>query len=832
MKAHIFRFALLLPFVFCFQITRAEPITYFLPQQNYDKSIPTPEQFLGYQLGDWHVPYDQVQEYLKLLAQKSDRVQFQINGRTWEQRNQVMLVITSTENQNHIESIKKDREQLILRPDSPLVVWLGYSIHGNEASGTNAALAVAYYLTASQDQEVKTLLKNTVVLLDPSFNPDGYSRFSSWVNANKSLLPNGDPADREFHEPWPGGRTNHYWFDLNRDWLLTVNPESRNRLKIFHQWHPNVLTDHHEMGSNSTYFFQPGVHSRQNPLTPEKNFTLTKQLAQFHARALDAIGSQYYSEEGFDDFYPGKGSTYPDLNGSIGILFEQASARGHYQQTINGPLSFAFAIRNHVTTSLSTLEGSLKIKKSLQAYQAEFFNSKNSGKVKGYEFSSSDDPTRAEELAKVFVRHHIEIYRNKNGHGFVVPLNQKHGTLARVLFDVRTQFKNNTFYDVSAWAMQYAYHVKLTEINSQSKVKNMLGAKYTGASQSKKSIKFKDDIVAVAIPWGQQNSARLSAFLMSQKIRLTVNVKPLTVTSNGQNNSLRAGHVLLYLNNQKKSHKKIIELISQFQKKFPLKMIAISSGLSPRGIDLGSPSFRHLKLPRIALVIQDSLNPYEAGEVKYTVEQKIGMPLTTLPINQVSPESLHKYSHLILVNSRNNKGWNDLFKKNINTWIEQGGVAIGFKKSAQWLGKIKGIDFEIFDSLKDKQKPERLDFAKKPDYQAEDVIGGAIFETDVDNTSPLGFGIPERQLAVFKNSRLIFSKPDSPFATIAQYTGKPLLSGYASKYNQDKIANSPMMVSLPYKKGKLILFADDPNFRGYWLGSMTLFYNSLFMSNL
>jgi len=810
----------------------AEPIDYFLPKQKYNKNIPTPEQFLGYQLGEWHVPYDQVTAYLKRLSEMSPRVHFQINGMTWEHRKQVMLIISATENQQHLEQIKQQRQQLTKTKNTPLVVWLGYSIHGNEASGTNAALAVAYYLAASESKDVKQLLQNSVILLDPSFNPDGYSRFSSWVNANKSLLPNGDPLDREFHEPWPGGRTNHYWFDLNRDWLLTVNPESQNRLKIFHQWHPHVLTDHHEMGSNSTYFFQPGVHSRQNPLTPEKNFTLTKQLAQFHAKALDAIGSQYYSQEGFDDFYPGKGSTYPDLNGSIGILFEQASARGHFQKTINGPLSFAFAIRNHVTTSLSTLHGALKLKKSLQQYQTEFYSPKNNDPVKAYAYSSQDDPTRAEELAKVFLRHHIEVYRNNGASGFVIPLKQMHGKLVKVLFDIRTKFKNNTFYDVSAWAMQYAYNVKLLKITSKSKLRNIMGEKISSEKFTHQYDKSYQKDIALAYSWGQQNAARLTTQLLAQKIRLTVNVKPLTVKGKSNKTLLKAGHILLYLNNQKLPHEKILKIINQFQKKFPMKFVGISSGLSLSGIDLGSPSFKHLKQPRVAVLIQDQLNPYEAGEVKYVLEQKIGMPLTTLPINQLSAKKLQKYTHLVLVDSRNSKGWTDSFKEDLKTWIKQGGVAIGFKKSAQWLGKIKGVDFKITDSTKEKEKPARLNFANKADFQAEDVIGGAIFETDIDTTNPLGFGIPDRKLAVFKNSRLIFSKPKSPFATIAEYTSHPLLSGYASRFNQNKIANSPMLVSLKYKKGQLILFADDPNFRGYWLGSMSLFYNSLFMTNL
>ena len=233
----------------------------------------------------------------------------------------------------------------------------------------------AYHLAALQGKEIEETLSKTIVLLDPCYNPDGLNRFANWVNVHKSKNLSADPANREYNEPFPRGRTNHYWFDLNRDWLPSQHPESQGRIKNFHEWYPNVLTDHHEMGTNSTYFFQPGIPSRTNPNTPEENQELTKKIANFHAKALDKIGSLYYSEESFDDFYYGKGSTYPDANGCIGILFEQASSRGHLQESINGLVSFPFTIRNQLTTSLSTLEADQILRKDLLDYQRRFYQS-------------------------------------------------------------------------------------------------------------------------------------------------------------------------------------------------------------------------------------------------------------------------------------------------------------------------------------------------------------------------------------------------------------------------------------------------------------------------
>ncbi len=298
----------------------------------------------------------------------------------------------------------------------PIVVYQGFSIHGNEPSGSNAALAVAYYLAAAQGSEIEKLLNETVILFDPSYNPDGLQRFAYWANINKSKNINPDPNDREYDEIWPGGRTNHYWFDMNRDWLPVQLPESQARINTFHNWYPNILTDHHEMGTNSTFFFQPGIPSRTNPLTPSKNQEITEAIGNFHAKALNKIGSFYYSKESFDDFYYGKGSTFPDINGGIGILFEQASSRGHAQESDNGILTFPFTIRNQFTAALSTLNAAVGMHDELLNYQKSFYanarkEAENSGVIV---FGDEKDATKVNQLAEILKRHKIEYYELKN----------------------------------------------------------------------------------------------------------------------------------------------------------------------------------------------------------------------------------------------------------------------------------------------------------------------------------------------------------------------------------------------------------------------------------
>ena len=318
-------FLLWIPLFICAQ--QAPQLDYYLPTStDYNSEISTPESVIGHQVGEWHITHDKLLQYFQTLASESDRIKLENRGVTFEGRPLILLTISDPNNLKKLEKIRTAHVQategndFMGTADRPVVVYQGFSIHGNEASGSNAALLLAYHLAASESLEVKTLLKNTVILFDPALNPDGLQRFAHWANTNKNINLNPDPNDREYHEDWPGGRTNHYWFDMNRDWLPVQLPESRARINTFHRWMPNILTDHHEMGTNSSFFFQPGIPSRTHPLTPELNQQLTKEIGTYHAAAFDDIGSLYYSEENYDDFYYGKGSTFPDINGSIGIL--------------------------------------------------------------------------------------------------------------------------------------------------------------------------------------------------------------------------------------------------------------------------------------------------------------------------------------------------------------------------------------------------------------------------------------------------------------------------------------------------------------------------------
>ena len=339
----------------------------------------------------------------------SDRVSLVEYGRTYEGIPLICAAVTSPANQANLETIRGNNLKLSEQPEimdpnvirnMPLVVYIGSGIHGNEASGGEASMLLLYHLAAGRGSDLNRMLSEMVILIDPMINPDGRNRFTQWVNANRGRMATADLADREHNEPWPGGRTNHYWFDMNRDLVPAALKETSHRLSLYHSWRPQLVTDHHEQGSGATFFFQPGIPSGNNPNTPKSTVDLTRRIGEYHARELDRIGSLYFSEEVYDDFYYGKGSTYPDINGAVGILFEQASSRALKTQGVDGEMSYAFTIRNQFATMISTLEAGQQLRIDLLENQWKFYISSRKlfekESVKGYVFSMPEDPAIAE----------------------------------------------------------------------------------------------------------------------------------------------------------------------------------------------------------------------------------------------------------------------------------------------------------------------------------------------------------------------------------------------------------------------------------------------------
>jgi hypothetical protein len=811
-------------------------LSYYLPQGvTYNQNIPTPESVIGHQVGKWHVTHDKLVQYMYALANASDRITIENRGKTFEDRPLLLLTITSPKNHQRIDDIRKTHiaateSNSVNTANMPIVLYQGFSIHGNEPSGANAGLLAAYYLAAAESEAINDLLENVIILFDPSFNPDGLQRFAYWANTNKSINLNPDPNDREYSEVWPGGRTNHYWFDMNRDWLPVQLPESRARIATFHKWLPNILTDHHEMGTNSTFFFQPGIQSRTHPLTPKFNQELTKRIANYHAKALDKIGSLYYTEESFDDFYYGKGSTFPDINGGIGILFEQASSRGHVQESDNGLLTFPFGIRNQFTAALSTLEAVKNMREEILTYQHNFFKNarneaaKESGKA--IVFGDEKDAAKTYHLAEILKRHQIkfnEIKQDftvngkhfKKGYSYIIPKNQKNTRLINAMFEIRTTFKDSLFYDVSAWTFPLAFNLDYAE-----------GVSTKNAGAEVADLQFKKGKVtgqsnyAYVMEWHEYYTPKVLNKILSKGLRAKVAMKQFNLNGTPYD----YGTILIPVQNQKLNAKNLYSFLNDLAQESHVQIDAVSTGLTQKGIDLGSSQFKALKNPKIALLVGDGITSYDAGEIWHLFDTRYDITVTKLDTKTIANADLSRYNTIIVANSRTS-GLSEANTKKIITWVKNGGTIIGYRNTLKWFKSKKLAKLEF---KKVKVPAKNVSFEERRDFRGAQFIGGAIFEAEIDRSHPINFGYKNTKIALFRNTTIFMKADSSSYNNPIQYTKRPILSGYISKQNLDSLGGTVPLQIKSLGSGKVVAFTDNTNFRAFWYGTNKLLMNAIF----
>ncbi len=812
--------------------------SYYLPQGvSYDSRIPTPAQFLGYQVGEQHVtPYETL-IYMKELAKLSDRFKIETYAKTYENRELILITVTSPKNHSKLQEIKNEHQKLVNPTLSstldiqkmPLVVWMGYSVHGNEASGTNSNLITAYYLAAAQGTEIDSLLNETIILIDPTINPDGGNRFATWVNINKSSHLVSDVNSREFSETWPGGRSNHYWFDLNRDWLYQQLPESKGRLVKFYEWRPNILTDHHEMGSASSFFFQPGIPARTHPLTPKSNIDLTVKFGKFQAAGLDKISSAYYTQENYDDFYYGKGSTLPDVNGAVGILFEQASSRGHLQETPNGLLSFPFTIKNQVTATFSSLRAAKSMRIELLEHMRNFYKETPTDPIKAYIFGGGNDPVKTWEMVNMLQRNQIDVYKlSKNElmdgvsfekeKAFAVPTNQAQHRLIKSLFEKRTKFEDSLFYDISAWSIQLCMNVP----SAESKQAINLGEKLTKNDFPNGNL-IGNGNYAYFFEWGGYFAPRAAYELLKKGYSLKVAQSSFKAIIDGKERLFPIGTVQITGTNQELS-----ELLKKLSQRDGIDFYATNTGLTPEGIDLGSEKFKKIRLPKVLMIGGQGVRSTDAGEVWHLLDQRINIPLTISDIETVNRVNLDKYTHIVMVGGAYSKLSEDKIKK----FVQNGGVLVAMTNALEWVSQKKIAEIQI------KPEPNNDGNGSKRPYASQELFDGAmetagtIFEAKIDQTHPLCYGYQQEKIALFKDNNVFIEDTKNPYNTPLVFTANPLIAGYVHPKNEALIKNSPAVVALNVGNGRVIALSENPNFRAFWYGTNKLFLNSLFFGSI
>jgi hypothetical protein len=822
---------------------RAEGTGYFFdPAIRFDPAIPSPEAYLGYELGTRITEHHRILAYYERLAELSDKAELIEIGQTYEHRKLRVLIVSSPENIAKLNTWKAARRQVRSgeKPDSPLVVFLGSTVHGNETSGAEAALLSAYYFVAAQNEEVAKERAETLIFIDPVRNPDGQERFASWVNGNAGVFTdNTSPYDREHTEGYPRGRGNHYWFDLNRDWVTIVHPESKARVAHYQDWLPHAQVDHHEMGTNSTLFFEPtDPEGNESRYVPASTYRLNALFADVYARAADKIGSFYYTKESFDNKNPNFGSTYPDYNGAVGVLVEQGSSRGIRQESENGPVTFAFTVRNQLVTSIATVDAAYANKDALFALQQEFFGAK-AGKTSGaYIVGDRYDRSRLEAFIGLLLAHRLEVYENpedltvganryEKGKSYLIPADQPNRALVSVIFDEAKDYTDPSKLGYGA-GFSVAYSTGLTY--------NTVTGKKRGnrveALPEHTPPAFARSEYAYLADYRDSRSQRLLFGLLEKNIPVKVATQPFSIRTDAGVRDYSYGALLipargLLSPKEKESialrrYNDLLELASETG----VEIVPVSTGYSVKGVDLGSSAFRAVAQPQALVVTGGNISSTEAGEVWYLFDQKLHYPLTRVDAGTFPRTPLNRFNRIILAGG----DYSFLGKADIEAlkgWVRGGGVLITINSASRWAianGLTSaGLHRAGTDSIR-----------REPDAAADfrrERIPTSVFETEIDLTHPLAFGLTADRLPVLRESSLFLAPPAGQKA-VSVYTDAPLLNGYIPEAALARLKGSASILVDRQGAGAVALFAEDPLFRGHWDATTRTFVNAVAFGGL
>jgi len=799
----------------------------------FDPSVPSPAEYLGYDIGDYHTRHDRIVSYLEVLSEASDRANITDYGKTHEQRRLVILQISSADHLKNIDDHQQRHLKLIdpigdadvkTMSDLPVFVNLAYNVHGNEPSGGEAALLSAYVLVASNHPDIQNYRENSIVFLDPTINPDGRDRHTQWANSYRGTPLVADPMDAEHNEVWPRGRTNHYWFDLNRDWLLAVHPESQGKLNWYHQWYPNVVTDFHEMGTNSTYFFEPmKPNASKDPIMPVENYTtLNDKFATYYQREMDKLGSLYFTKEAFDGTYPGYGSSYPDLQGGLGILFEQASSRGHVQETPMGEITFPYTIRNQFVNAIATVEAAAENKELMHSYQQDFFksgisNAKKS-EVRGYIFRGGADANRINAFLELLLRHKVDVYRaseNRNAgrknfkkeESYIVPTEQVQYRMVQTMFETYSEYTDSVYYDASAWSLANAYNMTYAPLSRNVK----LGNKISQADLAPVQRVVTKSNYAYLIEWVDYNAPGCLYDLQSQGVNVTVSRKPFKLVVGAGPKKFSYGTLVIPVQKQEKSAAELHDILQAAANKWNIDVHTATTGYSLSGVDLGSRAITKAKTPKPLMLIGNGASSYEAGFVWHLLDQRVGMPITKLKTDMFGRIDLWDYNSLVLV-SGNYSMIDSNQVKMIKRWMGDGNTLITIGRATSWAINNKLVSAKLVKkekAKKDAPPVERLDYVGAREHRGKSAVGGAIFEVDVDITHPIGYGYENRRLPVYRNNSVWLQPSKNEFSNVAMYTEDPHIDGFITDDNMEKFLKKAASIVVSRQgRGRAVLFSD------------------------
>ena len=832
---------------------------YFGDNSQLNKSIPTPEEFFGHAIGQQLVRYDRVVEYFRLLDKLSDRAQLKVIGHSHENREYVILHISTPENIKNLESIRQQHVKLVdpnyaypsSYDDQKVVIQLGYNVHGGELAGTDASVLAAYFFVATEDADIVKRLSDAIVLIEPALNPDGRERAAQYFNAFHSTPSVSDALDIEHTQSFTPLRGNHFYADLNRDWFALVHPESRARAAYYHQWYPNIYADYHEMGKNSSYYFEPSpVRSTWNYTIPESTYTeLNVILANYFGAELDKIGSLYFTKENYDNISPIYGSTYPDFQGGVGTTLEVGSSQGVEVESSLGLHRFAKNIRDNVRTSIGALKAGTDKKDVFLRHQQEFFKSAVTKGGKGYiVFGSQDDKGATRLFLDNLLRHKIEVHQLtkdysqggkqfKAGNAYVIPLAQAQYRLVNAAFEEHTEFVDSIFMDITAWSTAHGYGFPFARVAAGLGVGDVVKEVPAASAQA-----FRQSQFAYVIDYADFYAPRVLYTLLDKGIYVKAAFKTFTTeTAEAGQKRFATGSLVVPLVYQTVSADSVYRTIRSAVAGTDVQVYSVATSGSSEGIDLGSDNIQEVKKPVVATFVSASgtggINWTAIGETWHLLGNHQNIPLTKIFADYADRTPLERYTAIILVDG-SYQSFSKTFVERLKSWVANGGVLITSQRASQWAIE-NGIATHFAAKEKkegekaqdDKQAPRRLDYSAQREQNGPSRIGGVLYAADLDITNPLAFGIHSRQLYTMKSGNFILPRPQSPYASLLQLQGDKQLGGYLTKANQKLLKDATVIATDNLGSGTIVLFSESPTYRGYWLSTGRILTNALFFGN-
>ncbi len=819
--------------------------------------IQTPEQFLGYKPGDRFTPHHRMIDYFEHVAANNPNVIIQQYGETNEKRPLIIAILSSAENMQKLEEIRTDNlKRAGLIDGDPInsipVNWMSFNVHGNEAVGMEAAIASLHTLADLSNDTSQEWLKNQIVIIDPAINPDGRDRYAMWYNQKMNTRLQPDLQSAEHNEPWPGGRANHYLFDLNRDWAWQVQKESQARLKIYQEWMPQLHLDFHEQGINSPFYMAPAAEPLHAQLT-DWQLEFQDIFGKNTAKYLDELGRFYFTKERFDLLYPSYGDTYPMFNGAIGMTIEQGGSGragiGGFN-AVGDTVTLSYRIEGHYTAAMSATEvTSLNADRLLEEF-TDFYESNSSnpkGQYKSFVIKGDKNPAQLAKLLELMDKNGIEYgsagsksglrgwsYQSGESESFstteedvIISAYQPKSVLTQVLFEPKPQLNDSITYDITSWALPYAYGLEAYASESRINPAGEYKAPEFTANQ------IGTTPVAYMAKWQGTKAAAFLASLLDQGIR--VKYPEYGFTTEGK--TFPSG-TLLITKGGNEYVKDFDQIVTETANRYKIELSTTMTGYMEEGRDFGSPTIRTIQAPNVALVGGQGTSPLRYGEIWHFFENDLRYPLVNLELENMARYNLSNYD-VIIMPPMWGGGLNDRAMSNVMDWVREGGRLIAIDGSVDLFVDEEGFALKSFDTEAEAKAAEDMADSVRVSERTEPYIDGerlaisggvtgAIYEVEMDETHPLGYGTGGKFYTLKNNARSYAYMNDGVNAGRI-VSNDSYRTGYIGAKIKDSMGESLAIGSERKGRGHIIYFVDNPIFRGFWESGKIVLSNAIFM---